>query len=70
MKCKCGKTLTDKMEVEYSSWINEFFCSPECATDRYFDFMHSTPVDFSQPLPENVIVIDGLLICDVNGWNK
>ena len=62
MKCRCGKPLTSKMEVEYSDYINEFFCSPDCATDRYFDYMLSGPVDFSQDkLPLGVIVVNGKL---------
>jgi hypothetical protein len=56
--------LTNKMEVEYSPWINEFFCSPDCATDRYFDYMESRPVDFTQDLPEGVKVVDGKLVRD------
>jgi len=49
------------MEVEYSQWINEFFCSPDCATNRYFNYMESTPLDFDNTLPEGVIVVNGLL---------
>ena len=44
------------MEIEYSPWINEFFCSPDCATDRYFNYMESRPIDFENTLPEGVIV--------------
>jgi len=54
------------MEVEYSHHINEFFCSPDCATDRYFERMRSTPLDFSSPLPEGVMVVDGLLTAPPN----
>jgi hypothetical protein len=61
IKCKCGKTLTPKMEVEYSQQINEFFCSPECAADRYFEYMSSCCVDFSQPLPNGAVMKDGKL---------
>ena len=52
--CKCGKSLTVHMKVEYSRHLNEFFCSPDCATDRYFEYMESCCVDMEQPLPENV----------------
>ena len=65
IKCRCGKTLKADMEVEYSRWINEFFCSPDCATDRYFEYMESTPVDFENTLPEAVeINSDGVLVKD------
>lgn len=35
INCRCGKPLKSGMEVEYSAWLNEFFCSPDCAQDRY-----------------------------------
>lgn len=45
--CKnCDKELTTGMEVEYSERTNEYFCSPNCARDRYFDYMLSRPIDF------------------------
>ena len=64
LKCSvCEKELKSSMEIEYSSWINEFFCSPKCATDRYFNYMESLPVDFDNELPEGVIVNDaGVLV--------
>lgn len=62
IRCRCEKIITNKMEVEYSSMLNEFFCSPKCATDRYYDVLHSVNVDFSQSLPEGLIVSGGLLI--------
>ena len=57
LKCSvCGKELKSDMEIEYSHWINEFFCSPDCATDRYFNYMESNPIDFENTLPEGVTV--------------
>lgn len=47
IKCgNCEKSITNKTEVEYSEWLSEFFCDPDCATTRYFDFMGSTPFYF------------------------
>ena len=48
------------MEVEYSAWMTEYFCSPKCATDKYFNYMQSVPVDFEN-LPADVKVIGGRL---------
>ena len=57
MRCaNCEKELTTKMEVEYSAWLTEYYCSPKCATDRYFNYMESTPVDFEN-LPKGVEVV-------------
>ena len=48
MRCKsCGKELTDKTEIEYSEWLGEYFCNPDCAKNHYFDYMGSRPVDLS-----------------------
>ena len=53
------------MEVEHSAWINEFFCSPDCAQDKYFEYMESTPVDFENKLPDGVSInADGFLVDD------
>ena len=46
MKCDnlcCGRTLTRTMEIEHSHWLSEYYCSPDCATDRYFEAMDSLP---------------------------
>ena len=46
MKCDnlaCGKQLRRKMEIEHSHWLSEYYCSPDCATDRYFSAMDSLP---------------------------
>ena len=53
MKCSnCNKTLTKEMEIEYSAWLTEYFCSPNCAEDKYFDYMLSVPIDFEN-LPKD-----------------
>ncbi|NOU54945.1 hypothetical protein HN020_09310 [Brevibacillus borstelensis] len=45
-KCRsCNKELTSDMEIEYSDFLNEFFCGPSCATDHYFSYMMSRPLD-------------------------
>lgn len=43
----CKKPITNKTEMEYSDEINEYFCNPDCATNKYFDYMRSRPIDFS-----------------------
>lgn len=48
MKCQCGKIITAKCEIEYSQEICEFFCSPDCAKDRYFDYMGSVPASYKE----------------------
>lgn len=59
MKCgNCDDVLTDQMEIEYSAWLTEYFCSPKCATDKYFNYMESASVDFEN-LPVDVGVVDG-----------
>lgn len=65
INCRCGKPIKSGMEVEHSAWLNEFFCSPNCAQDRYFDYMESTPVDFENKLPDGASVnADGFLVDD------
>ena len=45
LKCDdCNKKLTIDMEIEYSSWLTEYFCDAKCAANRYFDYMGSLPV--------------------------
>lgn len=65
IKCRCGKELKSGMEIEHSQWLNEFFCSPDCAQDRYFEYMESTPVDFENTLPDGASINDdGFLVDD------
>jgi hypothetical protein len=50
------------MEVEYSNWINEFFCDPDCALNHYFDYMDSGPVIDDERRKElKVKIINGKL---------
>ena len=57
---RCGKKLEQGMEIEYSGHLVEYYCSPDCATDRYFEYMDSVPVQFGhweasgQPGPVSV----------------
>jgi hypothetical protein len=41
----CNKELKDGMEIEYSSWLGEYFCCPDCATSKYYDYMGSKPLE-------------------------
>lgn len=41
----CNRELTTDMQIEYSNWLSDYFCSPNCATDYYFNYMESTPFD-------------------------
>ena len=60
MKCaRCGATLTAKMEIEYSGYLGEYYCSPDCATDRYFEHMESEPVRFGHWRSQTVRNGDG-----------
>lgn len=48
LKCAtCGKILTVKDEVEYSSELGEYFCGTECAIDRYFEHLGSSPLELN-----------------------
>lgn len=69
MMCRCGKILMSDMEIEYSAHLSEFFCSPDCATDRYFDYMASTPVDFENPLPDNIVVDENSTLIKMHPTN-
>ncbi|MGG3012268.1 hypothetical protein ABEO98_22640 [Brevibacillus parabrevis] len=66
LKCRsCKKDLTMEMEIEYSQFITEFFCGPDCATNHYFDYMQSTPVDLedAEVLNDHEIkIVDGKLV--------
>lgn len=46
LKCySCNKELTNKTQIEYSNWLKEYFCDPDCAVNSYFNYMESTPLD-------------------------
>ncbi|GFN32515.1 hypothetical protein PCURB6_27750 [Paenibacillus curdlanolyticus] len=48
LTCKtCEVELTDKMELEYSQFVTEIFCSPDCAKQYYFEYMGSSPIDLT-----------------------
>ncbi len=44
----CKKPITDETEVEYSEYLTEFFCNPDCAKNEYFEQMQSSPFEFSE----------------------
>lgn len=54
----CGKALTNTMEIEYSGELNEFYCCPDCATNRYFDYMESKPIEQDKYKEYNIIVLN------------
>lgn len=59
MKCaRCGKELTEDMEIEYSEEIDKYFCDLSCAMDVYFEYMGSTPIEKdSKELADRKIII-------------
>lgn len=62
IKCgSCDKPITNKTEVEYSLEINEFYCNPDCAKDKYFDYMQSRPIDFENDNDDDFIITKGKL---------
>jgi hypothetical protein len=65
LKCgNCDKELNVSMEVEYSREINEFFCTPDCAKEKYFTYMDSSVFDKEDRKlieEENLKIIDGKL---------
>lgn len=49
IECKqCSRELTNDNEVEYSHWLTEFFCDPDCAKQHYFEAMQSTVLEFNE----------------------
>ena len=61
VKCKwCKKEITEDMEIEYSTECTEYFCSPNCAMEYYFERMGSSPIDKGN-LNNDVEFIDGKL---------
>ncbi len=48
MKCSwCKQILTDKMEIEYSADMCEFYCCPDCATSSYYERLRSRVLDLT-----------------------
>lgn len=65
MTCySCNTTLKSEMDIEYSNWLSEYFCSPGCAIDSYFNHMESRPLDLenTEELEEyGIKLVDGEL---------
>ncbi len=55
----CNKIITTDTEIEYSRNLGEYFCNAECATDRYFDYMESTPLDIEELSEKSEEVLRG-----------
>jgi hypothetical protein len=41
----CGKVLTNKTEIEHGRWMSEYYCNPDCAMSRYFEYCESRPLE-------------------------
>lgn len=58
----CNKVLIKGMEIEYSEEICEYFCCPDCATSRYYDYMNSSPLEGDKFDEHNIKILkDGRL---------
>ncbi len=42
----CKKEITDVAEIEYSREHNEYYCCPDCATSKYYEYEGSIKIDF------------------------
>lgn len=58
---RCNKELKANMEIEYSGELGEFFCSPDCAMDRYFEYMESKPIERDMFDEYGIIERNGIL---------
>ncbi len=47
---RCEIVFTKEMQLEYSDELCETYCSPDCATDKYYDHMRSYPITFEEML--------------------
>lgn len=45
---RCEKAFTENMELERSDEHSEIYCSPDCATDAYFEYALSHPITFGE----------------------
>ena len=46
VKCpRCHKNIDTKMELEYSDILNTVCCSPDCATNIYYEYLRSSPLE-------------------------
>lgn len=65
IKCySCNKPITNKTQIEYSNWLQEYFCDPDCAANTYFNYMESSPLalDLKDELKERGIkIVNGKL---------
>lgn len=64
VKCgTCGREITADMEVEYSDYLTEFFCNPDCAKQEYFEQMMSSPFEMTENnvKKRNLAIVDGKL---------
>lgn len=62
LKCgSCKKELNGKAEIEYSSWLTEYYCDPNCATERYFEYMGSRVLDAEGFDQDKVFFMNGKL---------
>lgn len=44
----CKKDITDRNEIEYSREYCEYYCCPDCATTKYFEYCGSIPMSFEE----------------------
>lgn len=46
----CGKKITNSDEIEYSRFLCELYCCPDCATSKYYEYLESKPIKFDEIL--------------------
>ncbi|KKN67128.1 hypothetical protein LCGC14_0464750 [marine sediment metagenome] len=51
---RCEKILSKKDEIEKSDHYGEFYCSPDCATDAYFEYAMSHPSTYEEMVEEQI----------------
>lgn len=62
IRCRnCDKGITDKTEVEYSEELTSFFCNPNCATNYYYEYMRSVPLEGMLEFRSDIYFKDGRL---------
>ena len=40
-----GCDIIGTTEIEYSRWLCEYYCNPDCAMSRYFEYCESRPFE-------------------------
>ncbi len=45
---RCKKYFTKNMELEHSDEHCEIYCSPDCATDTYYEYARSSLISFKE----------------------